>query len=832
MHEATGILILIFVVAALLIGSAVRHLLKRASIPYTVALLVIGLGLGLVQRTDPFREYLPTISASLKLVAEIEPHLILFVFLPTLIFESAFTMEAHLFRRIFSQIATLAVPGMILAAIATAVLAKYLFPWGWGWPLCLLFGALVSATDPVAVVALLKEVSSRKRLETLLEGESLLNDGTAIVLFGLFYALVVTDDTTDFSVLKVVGDFSWVILLGLSIGLIVGAVAIYWVGRVFNDPLIEIVVSIAAAYLVFLLAENVFHVSGVVALVALALLFASVGRTRISPEVSSFLHHFWEMMAHIANTLIFLLVGIVIAHRVPLDDPSLWITLGFLYAGVQLIRATVIAVFTPVLKRMGIGITREKAIVLIWGGLRGAVSLALALIVAQDAAIPRSIGDQILFLCAGLVVLTILINGTSMGAVLGWLKLNRLPPGKQATVERASYSVFRELGALLTKLRANEFLRNADWDKVKALVRLKDLDAPATPATFPQASEHDQVIAFRRRLLEAERRDYWAQFEEGTLGRTATHQLVEAVEHALDGEPKIHPRSDLQALWRMPKVLGHLIHHRFLNKLVLTMTFERLALGYDAARGFIKAQDAVAQHIDELAPTEEEAEIVRQEVLQNKRETLGHIEKFREAFPEIITALETNIAGRVLLNRERAVIQDLLDSAVLDRPEAERMVADVELRMASLQKPSPKISRPDPAHLITQASWSQGLRHSTVESLLSAASQEIYGVNDIIVGQGSEGGSLGIISRGTVEVSERRNGKEHVLNVLGPGALIGVRSLQLGINSQTVRAITPVVAVWLTASKLKPIIAADDTLAARIRQLVHNEAEGRGEASI
>lgn len=831
MHETTGILILIFVVAALIIGSAIRNLLKGSSVPYTVALLVIGLGLGLAQRTDLFSEYLPTIAASLKLVADIEPHLILFVFLPTLIFESAFTMEVHLFRRMFTQIATLAVPGMILAATASAVLAKYLFPWDWGWPLCFLFGALVSATDPVAVVALLKEVSSRKRLETLIEGESLLNDGTAIVLFGLFYALVVTDGAADFSLLKVAGDFSWVILLGLSIGVIIGALAIYWVGRVFNDPLIEIVVSIAAAYLVFLLAENVFHVSGVVALVALALLFASVGRTRISPEVSGFLHHFWEMMAHIANTLIFLLVGIVIAHRVPLDDPSLWITLGFLYVGVQLIRATVIAVFTPVLKRMGIGITREKAIVLIWGGLRGAVSLALALIVAQDAAIPRTIGDQILFLCAGLVVLTVLINGTSMGAVLGWLKLSRLPPGKQATVERASYSILRELGALLTKLRDDAFLRNADWDKVKALVRLHDGEAPDTLATFAQASEHDQVIAFRRRLLEAERRDYWAQFEEGTLGRTATHQLVEAVEHALDGEPQIHPRSDLQALWRTPKVLGHLMHHRVLNELVLAMMFERLTLGYDAARGFIRAQDAVAQHIDELAPTEEKAEVVRQEVLKNKRETLWHIEKFREAFPEIISALETNIAGRVLLNRERAVIRDLFDSAVLDKPEAERMVADVELRMASLQKLSPKISRPDPAQLITQASWTQGLRQSTVQSLLSAASQEIYGVNDIIIRPGSEGGSLCIIYRGTVEVLERHNGKERVTNVLGPGALIGVRSLHSGINSQTVRAITPVVAIWLTARKLKSIIANDDTLAARISRLVHSEAEDSGDAS-
>lgn len=824
MHETTGILILIFVVASLIIGSAVRNLLKRTSIPYTVSLLVIGLGLGLVQRTGFFSEYLPTVFATLELVADIEPHLILFVFLPTLIFESAFGMEVHLFRRMFSQIVMLAIPGLILAAMATAVLARFLFPWEWSWSLCFLFGALVSATDPVAVVALLKEVSSRKRLETLLEGESLLNDGTAIVLFGLFYGMIITEGGSDFSILRVAGDFSWVVLLGLSIGLIVGGLAIFWVGRVFNDPMIEIVVSVAAAYLVFLLAENVFHVSGVVALVALALLFASIGRTRVSPEVSGFLHHFWEMMAHIANTVIFLLVGIVIASRVPLNDISLWITLAYLYLGVQLIRGTVVALLTPLLKPMGIGITREKAIVLVWGGLRGAVSLALALIVAQDTAIPQAVGDQVLFLCAGLVVLTILINGTSMGAVLGWLKLDRLPPGKQATVNRASHSIFRELGLMYKQMQGNEFFRGADWDEVSARVKMHDVEPSTRTGTSTEASEQDQAIAFRRRLLEAERRDYWAQFEEGTLGRNATTLLVEAVEHALDGAPLIYPRSALQTLWRIPRLFEYL-RYPILNNLVIAMTIDRMALGYDVARGFIRAQDEVALHIDELAPTEEEAETVRREVMNNKRETHSRMEMFRQAFPEIIRVLETRAASRVLLNRERAVIQDLLASAVLDKPEADRMISDVELRMASLQKNRLKISQSNPAQMITQAEWTRGVSKPTLDRLLAIADQRVYGTGGVIIQQGSLGGSLGIIFRGAVEVTESAYEEEQVISILGPGELIGIRLLRSGFCRYSVRAITPVAVMWLEESKLKPIMSGDEVFAARIKQLRASDQE-------
>ncbi|MCG8613331.1 MAG: cation:proton antiporter, partial [Pseudomonadales bacterium] len=175
MHEQTGILILIFVVGSLLIGAATRFFMRRSSIPYSVSLLIIGLFLGTGHRFLETDIHFPLLSATIEQVADIDPHLILFILLPTLIFESAYSLEVHLFRRIFNQIAILAIPGLIVSTLLTAAFVYYLFPWQWSWAIALLFGALISATDPVAVVALLNEVSSRKRLETLIEGESLLN---------------------------------------------------------------------------------------------------------------------------------------------------------------------------------------------------------------------------------------------------------------------------------------------------------------------------------------------------------------------------------------------------------------------------------------------------------------------------------------------------------------------------------------------------------------------------------------------------------------------------------------------------------------------------------
>ncbi|NRB38040.1 MAG: cation:proton antiporter [Pseudomonadales bacterium] len=815
MHYETGLLVLLFVILSLLIGAAVRHLLKGTQIPYTVALLVIGLLLGFVHRSDFFLLQLPMFSQMLELVADISPHLILFIFLPTLIFESAFAMEVHLFRRMFLQITLLAVPGLILATVLTAVLVKWSFPWQWSWALCFLFGALISATDPVAVVALLKEVSSRKRLETLIEGESLLNDGAAIVFFSLFYVLVISSSQQNLSMFTIVTEFTRVVSGGLLIGIALAAIGILWIGRIFNDPMIEISLSIASAYLAFFISESL-HVSGVVAVVAMALMYASGGRTRISPEVAGFLHHFWEMMAHMANTLIFIIVGILVASRVNFNDAQAWQALFVLYIGIMIIRASSVALFMPLLKRIGIGINREKAIVLTWGGLRGAVSLALALTVAADDMIPRAIGDQVLFLCAGIVVLTILINGATMGLVLKWLGLDMLPPAKQATVDKAENKISENLNQLLPSMIENEFLKGADWEAVKKIAHLQDIQEQEDAQDI---SDEDLATAFRRRLLETERKHYWTQFEQGILGKGATHRLVDGVEHALDGEPQIGQRQQLYNLWKTPWLLDKLRKISFLKNIALHLFFERLALGYDVARGFIQAQEELQSHIISLAPNDEEAAAVSTIVNQNKLETLEHIQELRESFPEIIHTLETHTATRLLLNRERSVIQQLLKQAVLDKPEAERMIDSVEARMENLQKIS--LTQPNqPADvLVQQLPWAAHLSEERREELVKIMEHSLYNNHEHIVDQGKPLCALGIIARGMVKMVDESGGKK-TTRTLGPGETLGALSLLSGISPSDFIADALVDIIWLQGDKLKPMMAKDKDLAEALGHLM------------
>ena len=806
MEHSIGLYILVFVIASLIIGSLTMIITKGTKLPYTVALLLIGLGLGGIERTGFFKENLLMISETIELVSKVDPHLILFIFLPTLIFESAYSLEVHLFKRIFSQIATLAVPGLIISTVATAVLAKFLFPWHWEWELALLFGALISATDPVAVVALLKEVSSRKRLETLIEGESLLNDGTAIVLFTLFFAMLTSTSGSEFSLLGVVGSFSFVVALGLVIGVVLGYLAIFIISKVFNNPLVEITLSVGVAYLVFFVAEHTFHVSGVVALVALALMFSSIGRTKVSPEVSGFLHQFWEMMAHFANTFIFLLVGVLIATRVKLDVAEYWTALIVLYVGITIIRSGSVAVLMPFLKRISIGFTKEKAIVLVWGGLRGAVSLALALTIAQSDIIPKEIGDQVLFLTAGIVVMTILINGLTMESLLGKLGLDKLPPGKEATVKKAEMNVYDELLRMLPELKSNDLLQNAQWETINEMSELNKFILENNNNN-KEISEEELNIEFRRRLLENERKFYWSEFKKGSLGATATVILSEAVEEALDEYPTITPRPRIEKIWHIPKIMHIFKDIPILGKLALKLSFDRLALGYEVARGFMSAQDEVLSHIEALGHTQDEIDSVREDISKNKQMTYDFMLNLNNIFPEMVCAIQTKTAKRLLYNKERCVIEKLLDSGVLDKPEARKMIDAIEAKMFLLLKFPIAIEPPDTKSLLEQSAWAQKLKENTIDQIVKVSKNEVYAKDEIILKQFEKSKFIVIIARGSAEIIDEE--KDIVENIVGRGSILGVDSIISGKNDRTVKATTPVDVLYISEADIRIIMQSD-----------------------
>ena len=678
MHSG-GLSILLFVIFSLFTGALFKMFMRNSRIPYTIVLLLVGILVGATHQFGLFGH--DTLIGSMATqVGHIDPHLILFLFLPTLIFESAYSMEPHLFFRILPQIALLAILGLIFSMVLTAFAVHWLLSWGMG--AALLFGALISATDPVSVVALLKEKSSRKRLETLIEGESLLNDGTAIVFFSLFYGFAL-GTTTEFNALSVVGEFVWVVLGGLFMGVAIGWIVLWIIGRIINQPLIEITFSIVAAYLSFILAESL-HVSGVVALVSLALMFSTVGRTRVSPEISHFLHQFWEMMTYVANTLIFLIVGVVIITHASFDSVELWIILGALYILLTLIRALSVLALMPILKHIGVGITYQKATVLVWGGLRGAVSLSLALSLAQDSNMPESLREQILFLTAGVVFLTMVINGSTMEWLLHLLEFDKLPEAKEASVEKAQIELNAQMQSYLKSVLNNPFFNTLKIDSLQKFIMTKNAKAEFSMHSTLQQEEDD--VAFIRRLLEIERSDYWRQFEAGHIGRSAAFTLSRSVEQALDNAPLIAPRHSLDESFKVPSHPKWLTNLPLMGNSMHNWLFSYLSLSYDVARGFVEAQEEMRLHVASLEPDKKSGEYIERQIDENCAKAFAFIEHINKEYPNLIENLQTKSAHRLLLNHKRSLIWKMQHDGVLEEAEAQRLIDEIETQMLKMRE--------------------------------------------------------------------------------------------------------------------------------------------------
>jgi sodium/hydrogen exchanger 10/11 len=226
------------------------------------------------------------------------------------------------------------------------------------WMHCLLFGSIISATDPVAVVALLKELGASKRLSTLIEGESLLNDGTAMVVFSVILEMA---HGKEMGPVDVIGMFCRLSIGGPILGFLGGIICTYTLSKIHNNGVLEVNTTIVVSYIVFYVAENTaLKVSGILALVSLGLYMTKSGKTRISAESEHSVHHVWGYIGFMAETIIFILTGIICGQRASHDSMITGKDYGLLigtYVGLHVIRFTTIMMFWPMLKALGYGMS-------------------------------------------------------------------------------------------------------------------------------------------------------------------------------------------------------------------------------------------------------------------------------------------------------------------------------------------------------------------------------------------------------------------------------------------------------------------------------------------
>jgi len=503
-QEERIITIITAVIGLLLIAALVGIVTNRLRLPYTVGLVLIGLALSMRGQEQ----------------IDIPPAIFLGLLVPPLIFEAAFHIKFNDLRKDIVPILTLAIPGVLI----TTFLVGGVVAWGTGFPIAvaLVFGALVAATDPVAVVALFRSLGVPKRLQVLLEGESLFNDGTAIVIFNLMVVIAVSG---SFDLIDSLFDFVIVAGGGLAVGFLLGVLISRAIG-VIDDALIETTLTTVLAFGSYIIAEQ-FHVSGVLAVVAAGLVSGNLGPRSMSPSSRILVFNFWDIAAYLANSVVFLLIGLQINLRGLVSD---WQVILWAIGAILVVRA--VGVYGLLGFRKDITLRFKN--VLYWGGLRGAISLALAL------SLPASLGaarDDIQAMAFGAVLFTLLVQGLTMKPLINKMNLIQRSEAHEEYKRRHARAVLaRSSYDRLQTMHEEGLLSSHLWERLskplkqhaQALSKAVEEALHADPAL-----EIEEMDAALRDVLHTQRNALNALLRDGIISEDTFSQLAGEVDSAL-----------------------------------------------------------------------------------------------------------------------------------------------------------------------------------------------------------------------------------------------------------------------------------------------------------
>ena len=390
---------------------------KRFKIPYTIGLVLVGIVFynvcGAIPAFQQFRHL------------RLNYDLIMFALLPSLIFSAAINIDSKLLFKNLNPTFLLAGPGLIVSTFITSFIMYYFTPLD--LPGSLLFGALISATDPVAVISLFEIVGAPKRLRMLVDGESLFNDATAIVMFTLVQKVVLAGTAFSIFTLGVAAsDFMLIFFGGFFVGALTGYIMAQILLFIKDDPMVETALSAIVAYTAFIFAEKVLKVSGVMACLGAGMVISHYSSSRFTAKTKAYLKNFWQFVSFIANSYIFILLGFTekfYLFSTQITDFSILKCIIWGIIAIQLSRAIIVFGICPLigLRDKNKKINWKYQVLMFWGGLRGAVPLALVF------SLPENLPHRLLIIqiTLGVVIFTLLVQGGTISKMLSVFKLDR-----------------------------------------------------------------------------------------------------------------------------------------------------------------------------------------------------------------------------------------------------------------------------------------------------------------------------------------------------------------------------------------------------------------------
>lgn len=496
----------------LLVLSLVSVGARRLRLPYTVALVVVGL---LISVQESVRFHLT-------------PELIMALFVPPIAFEAAFHIDISSLRRSLLPVLVLAVPGVVLSALLIGGMVA--LGTGLSLPTALLFGTLISATDPVAVSSLFRALGSPRQLSVMVESESLLNDGTAIILFSLLMTAAVGTSPASGTPIIVSTAVSFLVVSvgGLALGVGLGWLVSQVIARL-DDYLVEITLTTVLAFGAYLIAERL-NVSGVLAVVGAGLVSGNIGPRGMSPTTRIVLFNFWEYLAFLANSLVFLLIGLDVNIGRLIDNA---VPVVVAVVAVLISRAVTVYGLASLVNLRRYRLPTAYQHVLFWGGLRGAVSLALAL------SLPNSLAqsDMLRTMAFGAVLFTLIVQGTTTGPLLRRLHLTHTSAQRlRHERQHARLLAARAAKSHLDRLHTDGVVSDLTWeymrDELDRRIQSRLVEQSALLEEYPALLDEERQHALQE-ALRMQRATLGNLLRDGVIGEEVYNELTSEVDVGL-----------------------------------------------------------------------------------------------------------------------------------------------------------------------------------------------------------------------------------------------------------------------------------------------------------
>ncbi|MGE4233476.1 MAG: cation:proton antiporter [Bacteriovoracia bacterium] len=772
------------------IGFVSTRLAQVFRLPHSVFLVLLGVVSGLW-----LRQKLPT---EVQMLSGEFPDIILYILLPPLIFESAYNLRFSDLKKDWFPINLMAIFGLIFSTVLVG--SGLHFVLHLPFVEALVFGALISATDPVAVVALFKEIGAPRRLNILVEGESLVNDGTAIVLFRVLLAIAAAPVFESSMVLNGIGSFFFVSLGGVFVGLSVAMLTGFFLRLTTSSAASQLGLTVAAAYFSFIVADHFFHVSGVIATMSLGLYLGTLARLKLNKEALHGMHYLWEFLALACNTIVFLAVGATMDISVLQGSLSaLPITIAIVYAA----RILSVIGLVPIgnLLPFGRPISWSYQAVMIWGGLRGGLAVGLALM------LPDSFENKQLFIAMAMAVVfsTLFINALTVAPLMRRLGLTKLTSTETKFYERTMTELKEVVFHPVKEATKSGSLSSALVDREEEWL-IRDFQAQ----TEVDLDESIKAEFDLRSFLLREKQYYDEAIENGILSKRSYVQLVDGVTHRLtilsesNVEKALKHELEVQTKSKTFRILETL---GLFEKLRVELLTEQLEV-------LLHRIFALSEALEKTS-----SNVVAQTGRRWIHETKVTLEEFYQNHPTEGTAVQSFFIHNAVAAHFEQSLKDYLDLELISAGVYAKAKEQVEHAYKQAISRARALMKPKPSVLLRQVPIFSAIPYEAIKQLAQRATRKTFHSLNTVVKEGDPGDSFYLVISGILEVKSAALEKLQNKPKLFSGDFFGELSLLFQKpRSATVTAITSAELLEISKSDFEELIKKHPKLKTEIIQ--------------